>query len=176
MRIDKEGLKAPPGETRLGSFYGHGSEVLAVADATVAAVRDDVTEPETIGAIPKVSIGDASGNYVALDLGGGQFAFYEHLQQGVRVRPGQRVKRGDIIGLVGLTGSGSMPHLHFHVANANSLLGAEGLPFTIDRVTIVGSYLSIEEFGRGGPWTSQPGSQRKGPITPGPNMVVTFSE
>jgi hypothetical protein len=176
MRIDNQGLKAPPGATRLDAFYGHGSEVLAVADATVAAVRDDMAEPQTIDAIPKVSIGDASGNYVALDLGRGRYAFYEHLQRGIRVRPGQRVKRGEVIGKVGLTGSGSMPHLHFHVADANSLLGAEGLPFTIDRVAFIGSYSSIEEFGRGGPWTPFSGRQAAGPSTPGPNMVVRFRE
>ena len=176
MRIDKEGLKAPVGATRLDAFFGHGSDVLAVADATVAAVRDDMVEPVTIDAIPKVSIGDASGNYVALDLGNGRFAFYEHLQRGIRVRPGQRVKRGDIIGKVGLTGSGSTPHLHFHLANANSLLGAQGLPFTIDRLAIIGSYPSIEAFGRGGPWTALTDRQTAGPITPGPNMVVLFPE
>lgn len=176
MRIDKDGLKAPPGSTRLDAFYGHGSDVLAVADATVAAVRDDMAEPETTDAIPKVSIGDASGNYVALDLGGGRYAFYEHLRRGIRVRPGQRVRRGDIIGQVGLTGSGSMPHLHFHVADANSLLGAEGLPFTVHGLAILGSYSSIEAFGRGGPWKAQPGRPRTGPITPGPNMVVSFPE
>ena len=176
MRIDHEGLKAPPGATRLDAFYGHGSDVLAVADATVAAVRDDMLEPETIDTIPKVSVGDASGNFVALDLGGGRYAFYEHLRRGIRVRPGQRVKRGDIIGQVGLTGSGSMPHLHFHVADANSLLGAEGLPFTIQRIAILGGYPSIEAFGRGGPWMARPGRPRAGPITPGPNMVVSFPE
>jgi murein DD-endopeptidase MepM/ murein hydrolase activator NlpD len=174
MRVDNQGLKAPAGATRLDAFYGHGSDVLAVADATVAAVRNDVVEPETIDAIPKVSIGDSSGNYIALDLGGGRYAFYEHLQRGIRVRPGQRVKRGDVIGKVGLTGSGSMPHLHFHVADANSVLGAEGLPFTIDRVDLLGGYSSIEAFGRTEPWTARPGRKHASPITPAANMVVCF--
>ena len=172
MRIDENGRMAPDGATRLDAFYGHGAEVLAVADATVAAVRDDVVEAETVDKVPKVSIADASGNYVALDLGGGRFAFYEHLQRGIRVRPGQRVKRGDVIGRLGLTGQGTAPHLHLHVADRNSLLGGEGLPFVIKGAGILGGYPSITAFGRGGPWMPFEGSAPAEPFTPGPNMVV----
>ena len=176
MRVDDSGRRAPVGAKRLDAFFGHGSDVLAVADATVVAVRDDVGEPETIDALPKVSIGDASGNYIALDLGGGRYAFYEHLQRGIRVRLGQKVKRGEVIGKLGLTGSGSTPHLHFHVADTNSLLGAEGLPFRIDRVDVVGGYATIDDFGRGVPWTAASGAKHAGPITPAPNSVVRFPE
>ncbi len=63
----------------------------------------------------------ASGNYVALDLGGGRFAFYEHLQQGsIMVKPGSGCTRGEVIAKLGSSGSTSIgPHLHFHVADAN---------------------------------------------------------
>lgn len=173
IRLDEGGRPAPEGATRLDQFHGHGAEVLAVADAIVAAVRDDMAEAETLDAVPAASISDASGNYVALDLGGGRYAFYEHLQRGIPVRRGQRVRRGEVIGRLGLTGQGSEPHLHFHVANANSLLGADGLPFMLEGVEILGAYPSIEAFGRGGPWT--PAVQAlTGPLTPGPNVVVRF--
>jgi murein DD-endopeptidase MepM/ murein hydrolase activator NlpD len=174
IKLDDKGLPAPKGATRLDAYFGHGSEVLAVADATVAGVRDDVPEAETLATIPKVSIGDASGNYISLDLGGGRFAFYEHLQRGIPVRPGQRVKRGDVIGRLGLTGQGSSPHLHFHVANANSLLEAEGLPFVIEGMRVLGNYPSIEAIGRGGPWVPTSGASPAGPYAPAPNSVVSF--
>lgn len=176
IRLDDGGQPAPEGATRLDRFHGHGAEVLAVADAIVAAVRDDMAEAETLDAVPRVSIGDASGNYVALDLGGGRYAFYEHLQRGIRVRPGQRVQRGEVIGRLGLTGQGSEPHLHFHVANANSLLGADGLPFVLEGVEILGAYPSIEAFGRGGPWIPAAGPAPAQPFTPGPNSVVRLPD
>jgi Peptidase family M23 len=176
MRLDEAGRMAPPGARRLDAFFGHGADVLAVADAVVADVRDDVTEAETLDAIPRVSIGDASGNYVVLDLGDGRYAFYEHLQRGVRVKPGQQVRRGDVIGRVGLTGQGSSPHLHFHVANGNSLLDAEGVPFRLEGIQVLGAYPSVEAFDRGGPWAPMENRNFEGPMTPAPNMVVRFEK
>jgi len=176
VRLDAEGRMAPPGATRLDQYYGHGAEVLAVADAVVAAVRDDMAEAETLAAVPRVSIGDASGNYVTLDLGGGHYAFYEHLRPGIGVRPGQRVRRGQVIGRLGLTGQGSEPHLHFHVADANSVLGAEGRPFVLEGLTILGRYPSIQAFARGGQWLPPSGPSPRRPHTPGPNAVVRFPD
>lgn len=176
IRLNDDGWPAPTGATRLDGFFGHDAEVLAVADAVVAAVRDDIVEAETLGDVPAVTIGDASGNYVALDLGDGRYAFYEHLRQGILVRPGQRVRRGEVIGRLGLTGQGSEPHLHFHVADANSVLGADGLPFVLEGVEILGAYASIEAFGRGGPWIAAAGPPPSRPFTPAPNSVVRLPD
>src|SRR3546814_3208759 len=94
-----------------------------------------MVESATISAHPENALGDATGNYVALDLGDGRHAFYEHLKPGsIRVVPGQRVRRGEVIAELGFTGDSTGPHLHFHVADAPSPLGAEGLPFEIDRL------------------------------------------
>ncbi len=55
-------------------------------------------------------------NVVLLDHGGGWETEYAHLRQGsVRVSPGQDVEAGQVLGLVGLSGWTSFPHLHFEV-------------------------------------------------------------
>jgi murein DD-endopeptidase MepM/ murein hydrolase activator NlpD len=54
------------------------------------------------------------GNVVVLDLQGPYTALYAHLSS-VRVRPGQRVRKGQRLGLAGCTGSCSGTHLHFEV-------------------------------------------------------------
>jgi murein DD-endopeptidase MepM/ murein hydrolase activator NlpD len=54
------------------------------------------------------------GNIVVLDLPGPYTALYAHLSS-VRVRPGQRVRKGQRLGLAGCTGSCSGTHLHFEV-------------------------------------------------------------
>jgi len=64
---------------------------------------------------------------VILDIGGGNFAFYAHLQPGsLRVKLGDKVRAGQVIGLVGNTGNSTEPHLHFHISNATSPLGSGG--------------------------------------------------
>ena len=150
-----------------------GAEVLAVADGIVATVRDDT--PDSIPGRPKpaAGIGDAAGNYVALDIGDGRFAFYEHLAKGVRVRPGQRVRRGAVIAQLGATGQADTPHLHFHLADRDSPLGAEGQPYLLRGWRQIGAYRSIHAFGAGEAWVAAEGA--RGVVAfPGPNMVVRF--
>jgi murein DD-endopeptidase MepM/ murein hydrolase activator NlpD len=54
------------------------------------------------------------GNVVWLDHGGSILTVYAHLST-IRVRAGQRVRRGEVLGLSGMTGDATAPHLHFEV-------------------------------------------------------------
>lgn len=173
MKIDTAGRLDRTDGKALADSLSHGAEVLAVADAVVAATRGDFTEPKLRADLPRVSIGDATGNFVALDLGDGRYAFYEHLQPGLKVKPGDRVRRGQVIGRLGLTGQGSAPHLHFHVASAPSPLAAEGLPFLLDGAETIGGYAAIGKLGSG-PW--QPAERVTGPSLPAANSVIRFSD
>jgi murein DD-endopeptidase MepM/ murein hydrolase activator NlpD len=55
------------------------------------------------------------GNAIKIDHGYGYQTAYGHLNK-ILVRQGQRVKRGDVIGLVGNTGLSTGPHLHYQVS------------------------------------------------------------
>lgn len=54
------------------------------------------------------------GLMVEVDHGYGYSTIYAHLSK-VNVRPGQSVKRGEILGMVGNTGLSTAPHLHYEV-------------------------------------------------------------
>lgn len=54
------------------------------------------------------------GNHIEITHGYGYLTLYGHLSK-YKVRAGQRVKRGDIIGFVGSTGRSQAPHLHYEV-------------------------------------------------------------
>jgi len=178
VKLDADGRSTRGDADRAANALGYGAEVLAVADAVVAAVRDDMPESATVSAHPKHALGDATGNYVALDLGDGRHAFYEHLKPGsVRVERGQQVRRGDTIAALGFTGDSTGPHLHFHVADDASPLGAEGVPFVFERFEVLGRYDDIAKLGQA-PWIPPAGGA---PVTrtaerPAPNVVVDFGD
>jgi murein DD-endopeptidase MepM/ murein hydrolase activator NlpD len=122
----------------------------------------------TSRAVP-ITLETVGGNHVIIDIGGGYYAFYAHLKPGsIRVREGQRVKRGDVIGLVGNSGNSTEPHLHFHISDGNSPLGSEGVPYRLDSFELVGRCTG---FGAG--CTRDGGSTRKREIPLG-GVLVRF--
>lgn len=174
MKVDTSG-KLSAGDADIpANHYGFGAEVLAVADGTIVALRDDVPDPATISGRPRPGIADASGNFVMLDIGGGRIATYEHLKQGAPVAVGDRVKAGQVVGFLGFTGQASAPHLHFHLADRASILGAEGQPYVVTSLTQLGQYRAIDDFSRGETWPPTDRSQEVKDSFPPPNLVVRF--
>jgi hypothetical protein len=181
IRVGPQGGFARGDGAEPSQWLGYGADVLAVADATVASTGNGITESATLAehAAQKVPLEDAAGNYVALDLGDGRYAFYEHLKPGsITVKAGQHVHRGQVIGQLGFTGESTGPHLHFHVADGNAPLGAEGLPYAFAHLHVIGHYDGIEAFGQGKPFRrlSQAGGETLDNSFPAPLDVVDFSE
>jgi hypothetical protein len=130
------------------SYRCYGADALAVADGTVASIKDGIPEniPGVNSRAVPITLETVGGNYVILDLGQGRYAFYAHLQPGsLRVKVGDKVKRGQVVGLVGNSGNSTEPHLHFHIGNKNAPLASEGLPYVLD---------SFEVQGKGWGWKS----------------------
>lgn len=173
MRVDATGRLSHGDEQVLVNWYGYGADVLAVADATVVALRDSIAEPARLDATTPHPLEDASGNYVSLDLGGGRYVHYEHLQPGsVRVHVGERVKRGAPIARLGFTGDATGPHLHLHVSDGSTPLAGEGVPFVLDAYDAVGTFQSMAALGQ--PYEPEPGSRARTNELPLPAAVVRF--
>lgn len=75
-----------------------GTKILAPADGVVVVCADK----------------GAYGNSIIIDHGYGMVTRYGHLAS-YAVRPGKRVRRGELIGYVGSTGRSQAPHLHYEV-------------------------------------------------------------
>jgi murein DD-endopeptidase MepM/ murein hydrolase activator NlpD len=178
MGLDEEGRITHGDLDRPEDAIGYGASVLAGADAEVASVRDGVAESSSVSNNPKHALGYGSGNYVALNLGFGRYAFYEHLRTGsIRVRMGQHVHLGQVIGALGFSGDTTGPHLHLHVADGANPMEAEGLPFVLDHYTEIGRYDDIGGLGRNKwkPLLTNVTPHSKADW-PGSNIVVRFDE
>ncbi|MFG1349630.1 M23 family metallopeptidase [Xanthobacter autotrophicus] len=119
---------------KLESYAFYGVPVHAVADGVVVNLYD-ATDAQVPGGDAKgITTENIGGNMLVIDMGGGNFAFYAHMQRGsLKVKLGDTVRTGDVIGLLGNTGNTNAPHLHFHVMDGPSPLDANGLPYVFTR-------------------------------------------
>ena len=132
---DDSRLITGPGN-ELASYVHYGAAVHAVTDGTVVSATN--SEPDQVpGKLPEgITAEMAGGNAVLMDIGNNRFAFYSHMRPGsVRVRAGDRVKSGEIIGAIGNSGKTFGPHLHFHVVDRASPIAADGVPFVFSSFT-----------------------------------------
>lgn len=120
------------------SYHAYGREILSVASGKVVAVKDGIPEnvPNAKEMAVAIDLETIGGNYVIVDVGGGLFAFYAHLQPGkIRVKPGDAVAAGQVLGLLGNSGNSTEPHLHFHLIDRPDPLRGQGQPFALTAFT-----------------------------------------
>jgi murein DD-endopeptidase MepM/ murein hydrolase activator NlpD len=73
-----------------------------------------------------------AGNHVVIGMDGGCSAVYAHLKPGSdSIKAGERVRAGELIGLLGNSGASFAPHLHFHIVNGQSATTSDGYPYVI---------------------------------------------
>lgn len=80
------------------------------------------------GTISRAGWEQGYGNCVKINHGFGYETLYAHMSK-IKVRIGQRVKRGDVIGLVGNTGKSTAPHLHYEVHYKGQIMNPQNYYF-----------------------------------------------
>jgi murein DD-endopeptidase MepM/ murein hydrolase activator NlpD len=114
--IRKRGRSYSGTGKRLEDHYAWSQPIVAQADGIVLTAADQS---------PDMPIGQSGGfnnaNYVAVYYGAGIQGFYGHIQQkSLKVKVGQRVKKGQTLALVGNSGASGLPHLHFTMTDMSS--------------------------------------------------------
>ncbi|MFE9661756.1 peptidoglycan DD-metalloendopeptidase family protein [Streptomyces sp. NPDC005955] len=129
---------------RPDAFPAFGAPLLAVADGTVVRASDTQRDHLSRTSLPMLAylmlvegmaramVGPTrvTGNYVILDLGDDTYAMYCHLRRGsLKVRPGDRVRVGQVLADCGNSGNSTEPHVHFQLMDSPELDAARGVPF-----------------------------------------------
>jgi hypothetical protein len=135
MSVDANGNMYSGSPYKKESWYSYGQPVIAPSEGTVVALQSSIPDNEYDGKMVKSPKLDAKadpegmGNYVIIQHANGEYSMLLHLKPGsIPVRVGEQVKAGELLGLVGFSGSAFYPHLHYSVTNGAKELAAEGLP------------------------------------------------
>ena len=117
-----------PGHS-FSDYYCFNKPVLAPADGVVEEVVQNVPD----NPIGEVNLRQNWGNTVVLRHAPGLYSQLSHLRaHSVRVRPGDHVRRGDVLAACGSSGRSPEPHLHFQV-QATPAIGSPTLAYPLAR-------------------------------------------
>jgi murein DD-endopeptidase MepM/ murein hydrolase activator NlpD len=125
--------------TKNSDWPAYGAPLYAVADGTVVSTVNNLPDIPPRAAPNLSGPQDYGGNSVSIKIGPDRYAVYAHLQAGsVRVRRGQRVRTGQVIGRLGNSGNTTAPHLHFGIQERPDPL-SKSEPFEINHYTVEGT-------------------------------------
>jgi hypothetical protein len=129
----------PDGKTHKGDgsrnedYYAFGREVLAPAEGVVTDVIDGVRD-NVPGSMNPLS---ALGNAVFIGHSKHEVSVLAHFQQGsIKVKAGDKVQKGQVLGLCGNSGNSSEPHLHYHLQNTPVIQAASGIKCSFDEIEL----------------------------------------
>ena len=136
--------EAPPanaedGKTHRGDgkknedYYAFGREVLAPADGKVIEVIEGVRDnkPGSMNAF------SALGNCVVIQHREDEVSVLAHFRQGtIKVKAGDAVKRGQVLGQCGNSGNSSEPHLHYHLQHSPIIQDGLGIKCVFQKMEV----------------------------------------
>lgn len=128
------------GKTRKGNdntnedYFAFGREIISPADGNVTDVINGVRD-NVPGSMNPYS---AVGNAVIIQHRENEFSVLAHLKlDSIKVKVGDKVTRGHLIGLCGNSGNSSEPHLHYHLQNTPIIQDGTGIKCLFHKITII---------------------------------------
>lgn len=117
------------------ALAGWGREILAPAAGEVVVARGDRPDQPVTGVsdpryfVPEHPQGGDPGNHCVIDHGNGEFSMLAHFQKdSLRVKVGDRVTQGQVLGKLGNSGDSDTPHVHHQLQSGPSWTTADALP------------------------------------------------
>jgi len=139
VKVGPNGDSRHDGATQNENWWGWGEPILAVANGEVTEVVDGIPD-NTPRVLPSVTLDNIAGNHVILQIAPNRYVTYAHLENGsIKVRPHDRVHRGDVLALLGNSGNTTGAHLHMQMTDRNSVLQSQGVPFVFENFIYLGA-------------------------------------
>ncbi len=146
VMIDAAGHFFTGDGSRTDQWIGWGRPVRAPGEGIVAGVHDGQPDNVVIGTVDKwtdrpsrTNPMSSYGNYVLIKHGAGEFSLVGHLRNGsVKVKTGDAVRPGQIIGEIGNSGASGGVHVHFERRTGPGLAGIDTLPAYFGGLNVAG--------------------------------------
>ena len=120
---------------RLKDYHCYGKAVLAPAQGEIVNLCDHIQDND----IGVVNLEQNWGNSVVIHHGNGLYSQLSHLKPGsLRVKKGDSVKQGTVVGLCGNSGRSPYPHLHFQL-QATPHIGSSTLNVSLNHFLVKGN-------------------------------------
>lgn len=135
--LDDTGNSFSGDVTKPAGYFCYGKEILAPADGEVVETGSGYPDSLISGnGQADCSASDIRGNHILLRHAEREYSLLCHLMPGsIRVKNGDKVKRGQCIALCGNSGNSSEPHLHFHLQYGLSFCNSAGLPVEFEGIS-----------------------------------------
>lgn len=112
-------------------YYAFGKEILVPGDGIIIDVIDGVRD-NFPGSMNPYS---ALGNAVFIKHSDNEISILAHLKQNsIKVKVGDKVKKGQVIGFCGNSGNSSQPHLHYHLQHTEVIQDGKGIKVFFEKI------------------------------------------
>jgi murein DD-endopeptidase MepM/ murein hydrolase activator NlpD len=129
--LDENGKSFRTDGQKNEDYYAFGKEIIAPCDGEIVLMVDGIKENKP-GEFNAIYI---PGNSIILKTEQNEFLFFAHFKQhSIKVKQGDKVIRGQVLGLCGNTGNSSEPHLHFHIQNVENMNIATGAKCYFEKI------------------------------------------
>lgn len=116
-------------------YYAFGKELFAPCDGEIVKVIDGIIDNK----IGEMNSKDITGNSVIIKTKNNEYLFFCHFKnETIKVREGEKVKQGQLLGLCGNSGHSSEPHLHFHIQNTKDINSGTGIKCYFEKLKVNG--------------------------------------
>lgn len=117
-------------------YYAFGQPLTAPCDGEVVLAVDGIKD-NIPGEMNTMFI---TGNTVVIKTANNEYLLFAHFRQySIKVKQGDKVKKGQFIGLCGNSGNSSEAHLHFHIQNKENMTDATGIKCHFEKMLVNGT-------------------------------------